>query len=86
MQSDRSGEDTKVPIYIHALCGWPLFLVAIGGLVGGALGGLAYGLNLVLYRSSLPRPLVWALNPVIGLSAIVLWLIIGGALSVALQS
>ncbi|NLX05598.1 MAG: hypothetical protein GXY33_10685 [Phycisphaerae bacterium] len=75
----------KVPLYIHALCGWPLLLVAVGGAVGGGLGGLAYGVNISLYKSSASRTLVWMLNPVVGAAAIVLWLIIGSAIQSAMR-
>ena len=74
---ERPEDKPKIPAQIHIACGWPLLLVAIGGALGGLLGGLAYGINLTLYRSSLPRVAVWILNPVIGIAAIVLWLVIG---------
>lgn len=67
----------KVPVTAHLMCGWPLFLVAIGGLVGGALGGGAYAINLQIYKSALPVPLKIVLNLLTGLAAAGIWLAVG---------
>jgi hypothetical protein len=58
-------------------------LVSIGGLVGGALGGLAYAINLAIYNSALPRSLKVIFNPLVGLGAFVGWLAIAVAVSAA---
>ena len=58
------------------MCGWPLILVFFGGAIGGALGGLAYGANLAIYKSGIPGPLKVILNPLIGVLAIALWYLI----------
>jgi hypothetical protein len=34
-----STQTDKLPGIAHILCGWPLLLVAVGGMIGGALGG-----------------------------------------------
>ena len=31
-----------IPPLIHAVCGWPFVLVAVGGAVGAGLGAIAY--------------------------------------------
>jgi hypothetical protein len=66
----------KLSLQAHLMCGWPLFLVAIGGLVGGLLGGAAYGINLTIYKSQLPTYGKIALNIGAGLMAVILWLLI----------
>jgi hypothetical protein len=55
---------------------WPLVLVAVGGLVGGLLGGAAYAINLSIYKANLPFSLKVILNLLVGLSAIGIWLVI----------
>ena len=51
---NRNKSDEKLPPLAHVVCGWPLLLVIIGGAVGGGLGGLAYGINVAIYKSRLP--------------------------------
>jgi hypothetical protein len=79
-------EKTKLPWTVHLMCGWPLFLVAIGGAIGGALGGLAYGINMSLYKSSLPGFAKVLLNIVTGIGAVVLWFVIIATLQGKLKS
>ena len=73
-------EKPKLPVSAHAMCGWPLLLVAIGGAIGGGLGGAAYGVNIMIYKSRLPVPAKIALNIIAGLSAIGIWLSIAMAI------
>lgn len=77
-KNDRGPQ--KLPVSAHLLCGWPLFLVFIGGAIGGAFGGLAYGVNIAVYKSRLPFAVKVLLNIVIGLSAIGLWCIAAAAI------
>jgi hypothetical protein len=70
----------------HVMCGWPLVLVAVGGAVGGGLGGLAYGINVWVYKSKLPTAVKIVLNPLIGLAAIAGWLAIAAAFHSARQN
>ena len=48
----------KLSFMAHAMCGWPLILVAIGGLIGGALGAAAYAINLAIYKSGIAPTVV----------------------------
>jgi hypothetical protein len=66
----------KLPVKAHILSGWPLILIIIGGLIGGALGGGAYVINLKIYKSNLSTPIKILLNIATGLSAFVIWLIV----------
>jgi hypothetical protein len=69
-------KEEKIPVIVYVACGWPLFLVAVGGAIGGALGGAAYALNFFIYKSKLSVFLKYVLNIGIGLTAVVLWFII----------
>jgi tetrahydromethanopterin S-methyltransferase subunit D len=75
----------KLPTLVAIACFWPVILVAFGGLVGGLLGGVAGAVNLGLYRSSVPRWALWMLNPLVGIIAIILWLVIAVLLELALN-
>jgi hypothetical protein len=71
----------KLSTLEHVLCGWPLILVFFGGAIGGALGGIAYAINVAIYRANMPGPLKIVLNPVVGFLAIGLWLAIAVAIT-----
>ena len=77
-QQVRNAPPPKGPITMtaHLLSGWPLILVFIGGAIGGALGALAYGINISLYKSNLPGVLKVILNLLVGMAAIGIWLAI----------
>lgn len=67
-------QGNAIPIWVYLICGWPLALVAVGGMIGGACGGAAFGINLSIWKSSLPTALKIILIPVVGFTAIGLWL------------
>jgi hypothetical protein len=79
----RAGAKTKLPASAHVLCGWPLVLVAIGGAIGGGLGGVAYAINVGIYKSRLPRPAKVILNILTGLAAFGIWFAIAMAIQLA---
>lgn len=81
--SDDKPEPEKLPGYVHAMCGWPLFMVAIGGAIGGGLGGAAYGVNMAIYKSKLPTVAKIVLNILTGVAAFAIWFVI--ALSIQAQ-
>ncbi|MFG1691252.1 hypothetical protein ACGF5M_03685 [Gemmatimonadota bacterium] len=66
-------KDEKVPFWAHIVCGWPLILVLVGGAIGGGLGGLAWALNLNIFKSDMPVPAKIVMNLVVGGGAIGLW-------------
>jgi hypothetical protein len=79
-QAEQTTEgNQKLTSKAHLMCGWPLILVIIGGLVGGGLGGLAYGINIKIYKSNLPKTTKVILNIVTGIGAAILWIIIAVA-------
>ena len=73
---DRSSPPQNLPTIAHILCGWPLILLFVGGAIGGALGGLAYVINISIYKSKLPGVLKFVLNPLVGIMAIGAWYMI----------
>jgi hypothetical protein len=73
-------ESLPLPKRAHLLCGWPLVLVCFGGAIGGGLGGAAYGINVMIYKSHLVPAAKVVLNLLTGLAAIGLWALIAGAI------
>ena len=58
----------------HFIAAWPLLLVLFGGAIGGALGCVAYILNLKIYKSQTLSKLQKVLaNLLCGMSALSLW-------------
>jgi len=76
----RVTQPQGLPVMAHALCGWPLILVVLGGAIGGALGALAYGINIAIYKAKMPVMFKLILNLGVGFSAIAVWLLIALAL------
>tara|TARA_R110002051_G_C8731067_1_gene497867 strand:+ start:126 stop:611 length:486 start_codon:yes stop_codon:yes gene_type:complete len=68
-------ERTLSPIQ-HIICGWPLMLVVIGGLIGGACGGAAYGINAKLLKSDLSPGLKYLLVVLVGVGAIAAYFLV----------
>jgi hypothetical protein len=79
-------EKPKLPVSAHVICGWPLLLVAIGGAIGGGLGGAAYGINVAIYKSKLPIPAKIALNGLVGLAAVAIWIAIAMVIQLGRKS
>jgi hypothetical protein len=50
------------------------------------LGGAAYGVNVAIYKSSLPLPVKVILNLLTGFAAFAIWLVIAMAIQAARQS
>ena len=80
MALGAASEPVSFPKWAHLLCGWPLVMVAFGGAVGGGLGGGAYAVNMMIYKSRLPVGAKVVLNLLTGLSAMALWAVIAGAI------
>lgn len=74
-----------VPKRAHFIAAWPLLLVLFGGAIGGALGAIAYLLNIQIYKSQTLSKLQKILaNLLCGMSAISLWWFIATWLQKAL--
>jgi hypothetical protein len=81
---EMTHKDTeKLPTEAHVVCAWPLALIAIGGAIGGGLGGAAYAVNIAIYKSQMPGAAKVVLNLLTGGSAIVLWIVIAGLVHIA---
>jgi hypothetical protein len=72
-----SGDRTeRLSVVAHLLCGWPFALAFFGGAIGGGLGGLAYAINVAIYKASMPTILKVFLNLSVGFGAIGIWYVI----------
>jgi hypothetical protein len=67
-----SGPDSKAtPIWVYLLCAWPLVILTMMIPHGGwIVGGIAFGVNLVVLRSPLPLAVKLLLNVIVGVGAI----------------
>lgn len=75
-QQDSTEQQTntkKLPLSVHFMAGWPLILVLFGGAIGGLFAGLAYVVNLKIYRSELTKMNKILANLMSGMVAIMLW-------------
>ena len=70
----------QVPFWAHILCGWPLFLILVGGAIGGGLGGLAYGISISIFKTTVPMPVKIIAPMFIGMAAVVLYFVAAIAL------
>ncbi len=74
MEHVETLEKAPLPKKAHFIAAWPLLLVLFGGAIGGALGGIAYVLNLKIYKSQTLSKLQKVLaNLLCGMSAVSLW-------------
>ncbi|MBI3601500.1 MAG: hypothetical protein HY209_01190 [Candidatus Omnitrophica bacterium] len=56
--------------------GWPLFLIFVGGAIGGGCGGAAYVINGKIFGSKLSQLLKYVCSFLVGSGAVLLYLII----------
>ena len=77
---DYKDDTGRSDIFKHIVCGWPLLLCLIGGLVGGICGAIGYMMNLKVYASPMPHKTKLRLNYFIGISCIILWIIIASSI------
>lgn len=73
----------KLQWFEHACCGLPLVLLFVGGALGGACGGLGYGLSTAVFKKALPTPAKYVLSLLISAGACGLYLGVVIALAVA---
>lgn len=76
-------DSTKLPWHAHAISAWPLTLVAIGGLIGGACGGLAYGVSISMIKKKGASPTTYILSALIGVGCVALYFLAIIALAIA---
>jgi hypothetical protein len=75
----------KVPIGLFVLAALPIGLVSIGGVVGGAFGGAAFGLSLTVARSDKSLGAKAAIILGIGTVGVVAYLIVGSMIYMAIN-
>lgn len=73
----------KLPVSAQLAAGWPLLLVVIGGLVGGACGGLAYGASLSLFKRKGVNAKTYIFTTFIGIGCSLLYIAAIVALNIA---
>ena len=64
----------KLQWFEHACCGLPLVLICFGGALGGACGGLGYGLSSAVFKKAMPTPAKYLLSLLISTGALGLYL------------
>ena len=63
--------------YKYTWCGLAIFLLFVGGAIGGLLGGLAFTLNVQVFRMELNPFLKFLFSAAISMLAVLLYLFIG---------
>lgn len=82
-ESPDSEPKAKLPWPAQLAAGWPLFLVAIGGLIGGACGGLAYGVSISIFKKKGVNTKTYLYSILIGIGGIILYIAVIFALAIA---
>jgi hypothetical protein len=84
MNEEPTQEKPKdLPSYAHAIAGWPLIMIAIGGALGGLCGGGAYGLSMALLKKKGVTPISCLLSFLIGIAGVGLYFVVVVALAIA---
>ena len=68
-------QQQSLPAYAHAIAGWPLIMIFIGGALGGLCGGGAYGISMALLKKKGVTPLSCFLSLLIGIAGVGLYFI-----------
>jgi hypothetical protein len=70
---DDSARSHATPIWVYLLCAWPLvFATLLNPQSGWIIGGIAFAINLIAWRSPLPLAAKLPLNLLVGAGAILL--------------
>jgi hypothetical protein len=64
----------KIPPLVHAVCGWPFLLAAVGGAVGALVGAAAYLVSMSAYKRGVRMPGLLAISIPVGVVAVGLWI------------
>ena len=75
MSERREREQRQLSMIEHVVCAWPFVLVAVGGALGGACGGLAWAINTRIMASTLSAPMRYGLVFLSGLGAAALYFV-----------
>lgn len=82
VRTAKPGELTPVA---HMLCAWQFVFLFLGGLVGGGLGGIAYAINVAIYKTRLPTPAKIISIIAVGIGAMIAYFIVIVMLHLALR-
>ncbi len=83
MKTEEKAETIKLPWHSHLISGWPLLLIAVGGLIGGACGGLAYGASVSVIKKKGVSALSYSLSVLIGVGCVFLYFAVVIGLAIA---
>ncbi|HTR43629.1 MAG TPA: hypothetical protein VMH87_18615 [Pseudomonadales bacterium] len=75
----------KLTWYQYAWIGWPLIMVAVGGAIGGGLGGAAAAINYKVFQKTQNAVLRYVWTGLISVAAVMLYLVIATALYMAIH-
>lgn len=76
MRKENKADELKLPWHAHVISGWPLIMVVIGGLVGGACGGLAYGASISLIKKKGVSASSYILSALIGIGCVLFYFVL----------
>ena len=82
VRSSKPGEMTPIA---HMLCGWQFVFLMLGGLVGGGLGGIAYAINVAIFKTRLPTPAKIVSIIAVGIGAMIAYFVVLVMLQIALR-
>jgi len=82
----ETDQAVKLAWYDYAIACWPLLLITVGGLLGGALGGAACAMNLKILKSNIPIVTRYLITPIVGFAAVGLYIFGALALRSAIGS
>jgi hypothetical protein len=72
----EDSESRKLFWYEHAWAGLPFLMIFVGGMLGGACGGLGYGLNNAVFKTNWPGPLKYIVCACISIGVVVLYFVV----------
>jgi hypothetical protein len=76
-------EKKKLKPHEHIIAGLPLVLLAIGGAIGGGVGGCAYAISVSIFRKELSSPKRYIFSLLVSAGAFVAYFAILVGLTIA---
>ena len=76
--SNPAISQTEPPLlwYQHLWIGWPVLLVFGGGLIGGACGGAAWGINQKIFKATENPLMKYALTGLVSVAAVIVYFVL----------
>jgi hypothetical protein len=80
-----SNEKPKLSALQYIWIGWPVVLVFVGGLIGGACGGAAIAINHTIFQRASNNFMRYFATGLISVGALVTWFVLVAVLTSALK-